>query len=432
MSPQQQATTAGQQPAPGEYFDVPGIPGGSTQWTDQDDAIVGIVTTMSQASQVQVTGMVPLRQTDVVADWLLELNFVLAWGAGGGTLTASAYAPLNIVGPTKLVIQNQYASVDVESGIDLYIFDLIRPQWKGADLHGVLLYTNPAGDPIGGTATGYPTTALAQANQLWGAAQFSTGTTSLNLFLRLPAGQWFDEYFDLNVDGQPVTAAHPALVSPQYMASPNRIITPQVLYNPGIASTSDLGPVTASGGTPTFTGTANLTIRRHAIYASQAAVLPPVYAWQYRRKTQRFGAGGISRTDVPMPLDTGQLLMCYARLFDPLAAAGVGAPINVNVVTRANLQYGSGLFWFDTGATQPAGRTAYASLQARFFEQHGWLPPQGVLVFDLAIDERQKITNKRALNTLTTGGIILHLEFSAALSAAAYLVLGTESLVYVT
>lgn len=431
------AQAAGQM-NPGEYFDVPGIPGGSTQWTDQDDTIAGIVTTLSATAQVPVTGMVPLKQTDVVADWLLELNFVLAWTAGTGqTITASAYAPMNIVGPNRLLIQNQYASVDVESGIDLYIFDTIRPQYKNASLNGILNYTNPNGNPIGGTATGYPTAALAQANQIWGAAQFSTASTSLNLLLRQPAAQWFDEYFDLAADGTPVTQPHPALVSPQYMASPNRIITPTILYNPGYGATSDLAPVTTTALTPTsdtastFTGTATLTVRRHAIYASQPAVLPPVYAWQYRRKTQRFGLGGVSRSDLLMPLDVGQLLMTYVRMFDPLAAAGVGAPINVNVVTRANLQYGSGLFWFDTGSTQPTGRTAYANLQARYLEQHGNLPPQGVLVFDLAIDERGRVSNKRALNTLTTGGIDMHLEFSSALSASAYAVLGTESLVYV-
>lgn len=436
----QAATVAGQsnQPQPGQYFDIPGIPGGATQWTDQDETIVGNTATLSASSQVPATGLIPLRQTDVVADWLFEFNLVTAWTAGTGqTITASTYAPYNLIGPVKLVIQNQYASVDVESGIDLYIFDLIRPMSKQQNWVTIGNYSNPAGDPVAGTATGYPTTALAQANQVNSAA-FATTTTAYNMMLRLPASQWFDQYFDLQITGEPTTQPHPALVSPQYMASPNRIITPSILYNPGYGSTSDLGPVTTTALTPTsdsastFTGTVNLTIRRHAVYASQAAVLPPVYAWQYRRKTQRFSLSGVSRIDMQVPLDTGQLLAIYARLFDPSASSSVGAPININSITRVNLQYGSGLFWFDSGSTQPTGRTAIATTQMRFLEQHGFLLPQGTFCYDLAMDERGMISNKRALNTLTTGGIILHLEFSGALSSTAYAVLGTESLVYVT
>jgi hypothetical protein len=436
----QAATVAGQsnQPMPGQYFDIPGIPGGSTQWTDQDDTIVGNSTTLSASSQTAVSGLIPLRQTDVIADWLFLFNFVTAWTAGTGqTITASNYAPFNLIGPVKLVIQNQYASVDVESGIDLYIFDLIRPMTKSQIWETIGNYTNPAGDPLGGTATGYQTTAIAQANQL-NTAQFTTASTALNLALRLPAAQWFDQYFDLQITGEPTTQPHPALVSPQYMASPNRIITPSILFNPGYGSTSDLGPVTTTALTPTsdsastFTGTALLTIRRHAVYASQAAVLPPVYAWQYRRKSNRFSLSGVSRADLQLPLDTGQLMMVYVRLFDPSAASSVGAPININSITRANLQYGSGLFWFDSGATNPTGRVAIATTQMRFLEQHGFLLPPGCFAWDLAMDERGMVSNKRCLNTLTTGGIIVHLEFSGALSSTAYAVMGTESLVYVT
>ena len=220
------------------------------------------------------------------------------------------------------------------------------------------------------------------------------------------------------------------------MAGTTRVITPQIFLNPLLGSTTDAAPVATTTLTPTSdtastaAGTATLRLRRRAAYAGNPAILPPVYAWQYRWKTQRFSLAGVSRADLLLPLDTGQLLGMYVRLFDPLAAAGAGAPININTVTRFNLQYGSGLFYFD--AQTIGGTTAAELTQKLWLDQHGNLLPQGVLAVDLATDERGNITNARALNTLSTAGILAHLEFTSALSTAAYAVVGTESLVYVT
>lgn len=425
----QQTAPAPSQPMPGAGFDVPGVPGGSTQWTEQDDTTTNLVTTLSQAGQVPITGIQQYRQTDVVTDWFACFNMAQTYTAGTSTLTASAYAPHNAVGPVKQLIQNQYASVDVESGIDLYIFNLIRPYDLGELRAGINNYANPDGSPVGGTATGYLTTALAQVNQI-NAAQWSTATTAYNLIYRLPAAQWFDVYYDVALEGQPTSPPHPALVSPQYMAGTTRVITPQIFMNPGSGATTDLGAVNIGTGTGTYTGSSTLRLRRRAIYAGNPVTQPPVYAWQYRWKTQRFGVGGQQRFDLLVPLDTGQLLSIYVRLFDPAASAGLGAPININTITRANLQYGSGLLRFD--AATIGGTTAAELTQRQWFAKHGNLLPAGVLAWDLALDERGLMTNMRALNTLTTAGILVHLEFTAALSSSAYAVMGTESLVYVT
>lgn len=414
---------------PGQYFDVPGIPGGATQWTEQDDSTTNLATVLSQTNQIPINGITQYRQTDVVSDWTMCINFAVVYTAGTSTLTPSAYAPLNLIGPLKQIIQNQYASVDVESGIDLYIFNLIRPFSQAEMVSGVNNYYNPAGDPVGGTASGYPTAAIAQANNI-NAAAWSTATTSFNVVLRLPAAQWFDRYYDLAVTGEPLTQPHPALVSPQYMAGTTRVITPQIFINPLGAAATDLGPVNIGAGTGTATGTANLRLRRRASYAGNPAVQPPIYAWQYRWKTQRFSLAGVSRQDLIIPLDTGQILSTYVRLFDPAAAGGLGAPININTITRINLQYGSGLYWFD--AQTIGGTTAAMLMQRKWLQNHNSMLPPGVMAFDMGQDERGQTTNARALNTLTTAGVILHLEFTGALSASAYAVLGTESLVYVT
>jgi len=426
---QQPATGNGQQqaPLPGQFFDVPGINGGSTQWTEQAETTPNLVTQMLAGQSVQIVGVLPYRQTDVVVDWSAQFNFTLDYTAGTGqTLTASPYAPFNLIGQVQQVIQNQYASVDVENGIDWYIFNLIRPERKSNRRNN--LYANPAGAPAGsGGAPGYWKNQLAQP-ELLGTAQWSIASGAFTTRLRLPASQWFDAYYDLAVTGEPVTAAHPALVTPQYQAGTTRVITPSFILNAGLGASLDTAPVntttnTGGGDTPTtFTGSNNLNLRRHAVYAGNPAFAPPVYAWQYRWKTKRFGLSGVSTTDILIPLDTGQLLSCYVRMFDPAANDGIGGAIGLDTITNVQFQYGSGLFWFNGTPLQN---------QLLWIEQHGFLLPEGVFGFDFATDERDGITNKRAPNTLTTGGLLVHIEFTAPCSSSAYAVLGTESLVYV-
>jgi hypothetical protein len=426
---QQPASNQQQAPLPGQFFDVPGIPGGSTQWTEQDETTPNLVSTINPAAQVPVVGILPYKQTDVVVDWAALFTFAFAWTLGTGqTFTVSPYAPFNIFAAVVQNVQNQYASVNVENGIDWYIFNLIRPERKGNRRSN--LYANPAGDPVGqgGVDTGYWTDALPQAN-LTGTAQFSTATTSFAMRLRLPASQWFDSYYDLAATGEPTTNAHPALVSPQFQAGTTRVITPSFMLNPGLSASLDLGPVntttlTTSGDTAsTFAGTSTLRLRRHAVYAGNPAFQPPVYSWQYRWKTTRFSLAGQSQVAVLIPLDTGQLLSSYCRLWDPAAGTGgIGAPIGLSAIERIQFQYGSGLTDFD-GSPQ--------LLQMQWIEQHGFLLPQGVFARDFATDERDMITNKRAYNTLTTGGLLWQIYFTAPCSVTAYIVLGTESLVFV-
>ena len=430
MASKTSTPSQGQTVAPGQYFDIPGTPAGSTQWQETFESTIGLSVAMSQTAQVTANGIQAFKQPDVVTDWLAKLVFAGTYTQGTGqTLTASAYAPFNAVGPVQLQIQNQYSSVKVESGIDWYIFNLIRPQRAPRNAGEINLGANPSGFPVGGSATGYYAAALAQANQF--AAAWTTSSTSWEALLRLPAGQWFDSYFDLAPTGELMTAPHSALVSPQYMAGTTRQIIPSIVFNQGIGPTTDVAPVyttalTASGDTAsTFTAaTCALTFRRQAIYAGNPAVLPPVYGWQYAWQTTRFGVAGKSVIPLLIPLEAGQVLSVYVRFFDPSASSGVGAPVNINIVTKAQLQYGSGLLRFDDTPD---------TMQQRWLLQHQSMLPQGTFAWDLAIDDRGTISNKRALNLLTTAGCQVYFETgTTTLSSTAYAVMGIESLVYVS
>ena len=401
---------------PGQYFDVPGI-GGGTQWSEQDETTVSLLTTLASGNQVPVNGISQFKQTDVVLDWLVEIDFTQTFTAGGATFVDSDYAPWNMIGPVSLPIQNQYKSVDVASGIDLYIFNLIRPFEKTDQTNQAYA---PIGDFAGSTPLGYAFANNAQPN-LVNAAQWAHTAAGWNAILRLPASQTFDIYYDLALTGEPVAAPHAAIVSPQYMAGSARVITPLVTLN-ALTGNADVAPVNSSGGGPTIAGTATMTFRRKINYAANPALEPPVYGWQYRWHTTNFQLNGVSVRDIQIPQETGQLLMAYVRMFDPAANGGIGAPISLANVTRVQLQFGSGLLRFDGTPRQ---------LQHLFLKQHGFLLPKGVLCFDLALDQNGNLTNRRALNLLTTSGVLVHLTFSSATSSTAYAVLGTESLVFV-
>lgn len=421
--------TQSQAVAPGQAFNVPGVPGGETEYFDQYDDTNALAITWNSANQTTVNGISKLRQTDIVLDWEMEVGITQTFTAGiGQTLTSSTYAPLNFIGPVKLPVQNQYASVDVPSGIDLYIFDLIRPYWRRGEF--MIDGAAPFGDYAGSTALGYLAAANAQANTVFPAQWTNSVTALFTLDFRIPAAQYFDIYYDRAITGESTSPPHSAYVSPQYMAGTTRNLLPQVKLNPLFTSTLDNGPVnTTALTTPsqdtasTATATGTLTFRRYGVFAGNPAASPLEYPWQYRRYATTYTIGNQAVFRVDIPQETGQLMAWYLRLFDPGANTGLGAAIALSTISEVQFIYGSGLQRFD-GTPQEITR--------RWLRQHPVLLPPGVIAFDMATTEAGLVTNEKLLNTLTTAGMRIVVNFSSNPTASAYAVLGLESLVYVT
>ena len=151
-----------------------------------------------------------------------------------------------------------------------------------------------------------------------------------------------------------------------------------------------------------------------------AADSPPVYNWQYVRKTFPFSLSGVSQANIPIQFN-GQVLSLYVRLYDP-SSGGVGAVIPITNLSECDIQYGSGLFRYQDTPTDA---------QARFIAQQGTLLPSGVLAWDFARDDQDNITNRYALNTMNTSGIQLALTFTGTQSSTAYAIIGVEGLQYV-
>lgn len=410
---------------PGGLFGVPGF----TQPTEQRENNDGFVVTLNQTAQTDVlsAGIANFQQTDVLTWWEVDFAITSTYTAGTSALTLSPYFPYNFLQQTVLSIQNLFKPLEVVSGIDAAIFQALRPM-RQFPYGQNTLYSSPQG--VSGTGFGsWANTANGQAN-LVGQEGLVIGSTAINLSLDLPASLYFDIYYHLNKNGNPVAGvAQPqrAIVSPIYMAGSARVVSPQIRFAAGTSGNLDFAPANIGAGTGTFTGSVKFNqVRRVGFYGSKdVRTLPPVMnPWQYRRMSNQFSIAGRTIVDIPLQAVStpGQILLLFIRMWDPSANGGLGAPINITSLTRCMIQYGSKLLRFDDTPVQA---------QRRILNQHNLLLPVGVLAWDFAMDMYGRITNAQALNTLTTAGVNIHLEFTGAQSNTAYIVVGTELLVIV-
>ena len=393
---------------PGSLFGLPGI----TRALENKEANDGITATLAQATSTPQNGMVPFKQTDVIQGWEFQWTFATTWTAGTQTLNTSPYFPYNIVGPFQLTMQNQFNSIVAQSGIDLALWQVIRPQ-RQTDYKNAL-YTNKDGVAM------YTPQGL-----LPSAGNYTTASTSITMRMEVPGGIWFDAFYPLSGDGSILSGPVRAFVSPQYMAGTARIVQPQITYNPGLGTTLDNAPVVATGTltTPaTFTGSSTLNLKRRGWYQPQGVGdSPAIYNWQYTRQAKPYSLSGLTTAYIPIPLN-GQILSIFVRLFDPTLASNIGGPIPLANVSECDVIYGSGLYRFQDRPVD---------MQARFIAQHGTLITNGVLAWDMALDDFGRVTNAFALNTMNTSGVQVVLTFTGAQSSSAYAVVGVEALTYV-
>jgi len=406
---------------PGAVFGVPGY----TQTLEQYDAITGFSTTLAAASQTAFNPPGSFQKTDVIFWWELVVNtFTLS--AVGTTPVWSPYAPYNLFQNLQLKMQGKYLPLEVLSGVDAAIFQLIRPMrgqaaysdLMGANPFSVFMNSNPAG------ATAFAQATLAPNLPATTPAITATGFTWT---MELPGSLWFDEYWDLARNGRlmpnsnGIVAPVGAFVSPQYMGGGERVVLPKFNFAALAAANSDQGPITVASGSPA--GAVSVDTRRVGVYGSQnVAELPPVFNWQYRRHSYEYPIGNQNQATIPIQ-DYGQVLSIFVRIYDP----GIPGPYPITNVLKCQVLYGSNLLKFDD--------VPY-TMQKRFLDQHGFLPPNGVLIWDMAIKKNNTpvVSNAGALNTLTNANCKIFLQFNNASlpTSQAYAVVGLEYLPYVS
>jgi hypothetical protein len=416
-----------QQVPVGALYGLPGF----TERFEQYENLNNVVTIGQQSAQTPFAPSGSFQKTDIVQWWELETFWSENITFSAGVLVNSPEAPYNLLQVPKLKLQGQYTPWELDSGFHAAFFQLFRPmRGRGQRNNQDMMATNPV--PV----TGFANQLIPQAN-LAGATLATSYTSPAAIsnypfILDIPAGIFLDEYWDLAIDGSllpnaaGVVAPSAAFVSPQYMGGGERVIVPQFNIAAGVAATYDQGPLAATTAltTSVFGETVTMNARRFGVFASEnPAELPPVFNWQYRRTTKRVPIGAVSKIDIPIT-EYGQVLSIFATIFDPsLGTNNVGGYYNMANMTKAQLLYGSNLPRFDDDVP---------TMQDRFIEQHGFLPPQGTVVWDLAATGlNDNLSNARALNTLTNSNTHLHLEMTAP-GSSAYVELGVELLVPVS
>jgi hypothetical protein len=411
----------------GALYGLPGF----TERFEQYENLNNVVTAGQASAQTPFSPAASFQKTDIVFFWELETYWSQSMTFSAGTIAYSPQGPYNLLQGPKLKLQGQYSPVECDSGMHMAVWQMMRPS-RGRGQRNVqdLMNTNPV------PSSGFANPAIPQAN-LAGAVLPATVTSPYVLAnypftLEIPAGLFLDEYWDLAIDGSllpnaaGIVAPSAAFVSPQYMGGGERVVVPQFNFAAVVAPTFDQGPIAATAALTSTVNTQSTTInaRRTGVFASEnPAELPPVFNWQYRRTTKRFPIGAVSRVDIPLT-EYGQVLSTFVNIFDPaLGANNVGGYYNIANMTKCQLLYGSNLPRFDDDP---------ATMQNRFIEQHGFLPPQGTVIYDLAATGfNDNLSNARALNTLTNANTHFHLEMTAP-GASAYAEVGVELLVPVS
>jgi hypothetical protein len=421
-------TTPAVQSVPvGALYGLPGF----TERFEQYENLNGVVTAGGLTAQTPFAPSGSFQKTDIVFWWELETLWTQSQTYSAGVLANSPEAPYNLFQGLKLKLQGQYTPIEVESGFDAAFMQMYRPMRGRGQRNGQALLD--ANVPL---TTGYANALIPQAN-LAGATLASSYTSPMAIAnypfqLELPAGIFLDEYWDLALDGSllpnaaGVVSPSAAFVSPQYMGGGERVIVPQFNFAAGNAANYDQGPIVATTAATTSVSASSTTInaRRVGVFASEnPAELPPVFNWQYRRASKRVPLGAVGKADLPIT-EYGQVLSLYVRIFDPaLGTNNSGGYYNIANMTKCQVLYGSNLPRFDDDIP---------TMQNRFIEQHGFLPPQGTVAWDLAATGfNDNLSNARALNTLTNANTHVHIEMTAP-GASAYAVVGTELLVPVS
>lgn len=422
MPSQTQAAPAQQAAAPGSRFSIPPF----TDEVEQPENNDQITATPSQSAQVPVNGIIPFMQSDVIYGWIMEVTPAHTETDSTGVVTVSPYAPFIHLGPIQLNMQYQYPSITVATGADLALINSYRPFVPAK--RGVGQFNALIASPFSGGA---------QPSQLFTAITHSTGVAQTPFFImELPASVWFDSYYELDETGMPVSGPHQGFVSPQNMGGYARVVTPSIRLNQYLTQTPTVGgfdqSVYYSATNPTATTTAMTTTlgfsRIGVLGSLDNSVLPQPTNWQYNIAHQQVSLAGLGKVSIPLNgIFAGQIMSICVRMFDPtIANGGGGIPVvNVNQVL---LQYGGSVQRLNYGI---GTGISVQRVQRRFAEQHLFIPPQGVIILDMAFDRYIGITNSYCLNTLRTAAVQLNIQFTGAQSASAYAEVTIEGLRWV-
>lgn len=400
--------------SPGSRYSIPPF----TDEFEQPENNDGIISTFNATAQSTVQGIIPFMQSDVIYEWLVFASITETITEGtGGAITQSPYYPEIYFGPFQLNMQGQYPAIDVASLVDLSLVTKFRPFVSQNNVY-----------PLLGGQTVDAGLYSSQANQVTSQVAYSPTSGSQetrNFIIEVPACTYFHEYYELDMTGNAISGPHNGYVSPQNMGGYARVVTPSIKLNGLMNGGADNSPYQVTGTGPTAVGTLTAGISRIGVLGNvDSSVLPQPTNWQYNIAHLRWSLAGVSKTSIPLnSIFSGQIMSITLRLYDPTAGAPIVLATALSTASNSiQLLYGGSVQRW-TGNQQ--------RMQWRFFGQHGYRPPEGVIILDLAMDRCGHITNSYLLNTLRTAAVNLNLLFTGALSSTAYAEITVEGLRYV-
>jgi hypothetical protein len=418
------ATNENQAPGPGALFGVPKYGTQRRFVPDQGNSNIG--TTLNTGGAVPLA-TTKLDQLDIVIGEKIYLAIAATYTTGEAmTLTVGTFYPASLVSMITFQLQAAYNTFQL-SGALASIIQWYRPMWGSRQVGTI----NP--DPF--AATGNPT------------APTTAGVANdITLAIDIPFAIRFEEYFDLDQEGDATGKYYDALVSPTFMAAQSRNVTPIITMAQGL-TVSDLlggGVTKASDDTlSTFSGTVVGSMYRDAYWtASNPAGNPTEFPWLYTRASFSQPTNGQAQVGCLIQntgISVGQVLSLFGFCWDGAADSGLGAIVPFSSIARFELVTGGTLQNINEtpAAVADRMRSMYGASPGNDGDNAAIPPgvPDGVFVFDFALDpDGGFLTNANAINTYLVNGVQLNIYFNAGdiPSSTATVYVGVEALKYAT
>lgn len=409
-------TNQAQPSGPGSFFRVPKISTRRRYVPDTKNTSVAYAP--EAASQVNAP-FDDLDQLDIVKAVRLTLTgAVETWAANTDTgVTVSPFFPASRFKAINFKLQAAYDSYNL-TGPLAQIIQAFRPLrgWRHVSKNTRNQFAIPKGT--------IPTIAGAGA-----------AFTTPDLTIDIPLSWHFDEYWDLDIKGNPIRKVYDALVSPQFMAAQARIVTPTVTIAPALSTNDLLGaPVSReSGGNGTATyanGTVGkIRCSRDAFWtAKNPAGNPPQFPWQYTRDYFTQATSGQNEASVLIQntgVSVGQVMSLFGFIWDPDLNSGLGGVVPMSAISKIKLVTGGSLVnrdYIPAEITETMD-SLYNGALSDF--------PDGVFVIDFASHEDGGyLTNEECLNTYVLNGVAVNFEFVSGSEpgAKARVYVGVEAL----
>ena len=361
----------------------------------EPDNIQGVAC-VPKTSNAQTPQLVPLNNTDIVTDFDFLFTFKGTSNAYTGTGNLSPYFPYNFVNQLKLPYQSNAVSAANQDAHKLWLMDVLRRNNRRYGASGLL------SDQKALLSTGYTPQTLLGSSGSYAIAPSTAETYQFRI--KVPVAMYFDRFYDSDASGK-LGAIDDVYVSPLFMSSIGRSITPVIQLNPVWGTRYDQSPLVQTGSlTTAATWTdngSNLSIQRNGFREPDGAVaLPPAFNWAYNIDYNEIAFAGTAKASFTLPLQ-GQLLSVTCVMFDPSLNSNAGGVIPVANINTAVLQYGAGIAKYND---------VPITLQTRMLENYGVLPTDGVFTWDMYSETR---SNVDAINTYTTSAVKFNLDLGS-------------------